>query len=96
MVETHGVVPLNKVQLILRPQQRDGVGALQLLSHPPEAVKVQRSLPLQQLDCHIAVRLDPGPGQPQLFPQRPVVLNHSVVGQGKGSPLDATQKGGVL
>ena len=64
--------------------------------HPPEAVQVQRSLPLQELDCHIAVRRDSGLGQPQLFPQRPVVLDYPVVGQGKGSILDTAQKGVVV
>lgn len=96
MVETHGVVPLDEIQFLFWPQQCKGIGALQLLGQPSEAVKVQRSLPLQELDRHIAVRLDPVFWDSQLLAQRPVVLNHPVVGQGKRPLPGLAQEGMVV
>ena len=53
-------------------------------------------MPLYELDRHIAVGLDPGVGQVQIPAQSLVVVEDTVVGQGKGVTVHVAGEGVVV
>ena len=60
-------------------------GSIQFLGHGCQRSGMNVTAVLQQLNCHIAVRTDFGAGQLFFSAQLQVIVNHPVMGQGKGS-----------
>ena len=58
MIQAEGVVPVDKIEVVLRIQDRKHKSALNLFRHLSEAVEVQGILLFQELDCDVAVGSD--------------------------------------
>lgn len=58
MIQAHRVVPFDKIQIISLIQHRKCKRALNLLSHIPEAVRVEGFFLLNELNGNVAVRFD--------------------------------------
>ena len=83
MVQAEGVVSVDKIEVVLRIQDRKHKSALNLFRHLSEAVEVQGILFFQELDCDVAVGSDVRLGQVFRLLQKPVIQKHAVVGQRK-------------
>lgn len=91
-----GIVALEEEETIPVRQDGEGEGALQLLRHGGQGGVGDLSGLLQQLHRHIGVGLHPAPGQAVAPAQLPIIVEHTVVGQGKGSAPGPAREGVVV
>ena len=83
MCNAHGVVSHHEICVIMIVQNRNGEAASQGFGHLRQAVKVRLFCCLDQLNGNVAVRFHGSIRKPILLPQQLVVVDHTVVGQGK-------------
>ena len=83
VVDAHGVVALDEVQLVRVSHHGDGERALQLLCHVGQGSKRQLPGCFEELHSDVGIRLDLGGGQVILTAQPLVVRQYAVVGQGE-------------
>ena len=92
MINAERIITLDEIKVILRIHHRKRKGALDLFCHFFQAVQVKGSVLLQQLHRYIAVCLDFRFGQMLFLPQRYIVLQNTVMREGKIIVSDASTK----
>ena len=74
MIQTHGVVPFDNMQIISLIQHRKCKRTLNLFSHIPEAVRIEGFFLLNELNGNVAVRFDLCLGQTKGAAQVSIIM----------------------
>ena len=74
MIQAHGVVPFDKIQIISLIQHRKCKRTLNLFSHIPEAVRVEGFFLLNEPNGNVAVRFDLCLGQAEGTAQVSIIM----------------------